>query len=121
MKKLFSLSAAALLFANVAFSQGASKSGTFEGQIDFYDYNGIDSTFYTYYVKGNHVKIVNTDIKTNNDEGIYLIDLNAKTTWALSPVRKIYKDQPSPAPVKPSGNPKCTKTTNTKTMYRVYC
>ena len=116
MKKILSLSAAVMLFAGAAFSQKS-----FEGQIDFMQYNGIDTTYFSYYVKTTHVKIVNSDIKTGNDEGIYLIDLTTKTTLALSPIRKIYKDQPSPAPVKPSGTPKVTKTTNTKTINGLKC
>lgn len=116
MKKILSLSAAALLFAGMAFGQKS-----FEGQIDFMQYNGIDTTYFSYYVKTTHVKIVNTDIKTGNDEGIYLIDLTTKTTLALSPIRKIYKDQPSPAPVKPAGTPKVTKTTNTKMINGLKC
>lgn len=116
MKKIISLSAAALLFAGVAFGQKS-----FEGQIDFMQYNGIDTTYFSYYVKTTHIKIVNTDIKTGNDEGIYLIDLTNKTTLALSPIRKIYKDQPSPAPVKPAGTPKVTKTSNTKTINGLKC
>ncbi len=116
MKKILSLSAAVMLFAGAAFGQKS-----FEGQIDFMQYNGIDTTYFEYYVKTTHVKIVNTDIKTNNDEGIYLIDLTTKTTLALSPVRKIYKDQPSPAPVKPSGTPKVTKTANVKTINGFKC
>src|ERR1700739_2971577 len=116
MKKILSLSAAVMLFAGAAFSQKS-----FEGQIDFMQYNGIDTTYFSYYVKTHNVKIVNTDIKTNNDEGIYLIDLTTKTTLALSPIRKIYKDQPSTAPVKPSGTPKVTKTANTKTINGLKC
>ncbi len=120
MKKILSLSAAALLIAGVAFGQ-EKKAGAFEGSISFMQYNGIDTTYFSYDVKTTHVRIVNTDIKTNNDEGIYLIDLTTKTTLALSPVRKIYKDQPSPAAVKPSGTPKVTKTTNTKTINGYKC
>jgi hypothetical protein len=118
MKKLLTLSAAALLFAGAAFGQ---KAAAFEGQIDFWSFNGVDTSYYTYYVKGNHIKMVNTDPKSNNEEGIYLIDLTTKKTTALSPIRHVYFDQPSPAAVKPAGTPKVTKTANTKTIQGYKC
>jgi|SRR6185312_5458556 len=119
MKKLLTLTAAALLTAGAAFGQKAG--GGFEGQIDFWSYNGVDTSYYTYYVKGNHIKVSNTDPKSNNDEGNYLVDLSTKKNTALSPVRHVYFDQPSPAAVKPAGSPKVTKTANTKTILGLKC
>jgi hypothetical protein len=117
MKKLLSISAALMLFAGMAFGQKP-----FEGQIDFWMYNNVDTTYYFYYVKGNHIKITNTDPKTNNDQGYFLIDLSTKKTTALSaPFRHTYFDQPSPAPVKPAGTPKVNKTGKTKTINGYKC
>lgn len=126
MKKLFSISLATLLIANVAISQEHKKpapktSKEFEGQIDFMQYNGVDTTYYTYYVKGRHIRVDNIDPKTSNIEGSYLIDLSTKKTTALSPIRKVYFDQPSPAPVKPEGTTSVTKTKNTKKISGYTC
>lgn len=117
MKKILTISAIFTLFAGAAFGQKA-----FEGEIDFWMYNNVDTTYYYYYVKGNHVKITNTDPKTNNDQGYFLIDLSTKKTTALSaPFRHTYFDQPSPAPVKPAGTPKVTKTGKEKTIMGMKC
>jgi hypothetical protein len=123
MKKILSLSAAVILMATVVTAQdkGAKTSGGFEGSIDFMQYNGVDTTYYKYYIKGNHVKVDNYDPKTNNIEGSFLIDLSTKKMTALSPVRKIYFDQPSGAAVKPAGKPTVTKTGKTKTIGGYKC
>jgi uncharacterized protein DUF4412 len=115
MKKIFSFSAALILIGTVATAQ------SFEGTIDFQQYNGVDTTYYKYYVKGDKVKVDNYDPKTNNDEGDFLIDLTSKKTTALSPVRKVYFDQPPGAAVKPGGTPTVTKTGKVKTINGLKC
>jgi hypothetical protein len=115
MKKIFSFSAALILMGTVATAQA------FEGTIDFQKYNGVDTTYFKYYVKGDKVKIDSYDPKTSNDEGSYLIDLTTKKTTALSPVRKIYFDQPPGAAAKPAGTPTVTKTGKTQVINGYKC
>ena len=116
MKKFYLLTAIALLVVSVGTAQQAKTAaakpaaGPFEGTIEFMQSNGVDTSYYEYYVKGDHVKVDNFDPKTKNIEGTFLIDLAAKKMTAVSPVRKIYFDQASGAPVKPGGTPKSTKT-----------
>src|SRR5579863_10384812 len=125
MKKLYTVITASVILSSVAFGQQAHKgtgkatgttqaAGPFEGTIEFIQSNGIDTSYYEYYVKGNNVKVDNFDPKTKNIEGTFLIDISTKKMTALSPVRKIYFDQPSGAPVKPTGTPQAVKTNNTK-------
>ncbi len=82
----------------------------FEGIIEFFQTNGIDTSIYAYYVKGDKVKLDNFDPITKNTEGAFLVDLHSKKLTTISPVRKIYFDQASGAPVKPSGSVKVVKT-----------
>ncbi|MGP8216746.1 MAG: DUF4412 domain-containing protein [Bacteroidia bacterium] len=121
MKRIYVLYSIVLLLGNIVLGQELKKIGPFEGTIQFIQYLGSDTSYYSYDIKDNNIRILNTDIKTNNDEGIYLINLTTKTTTAISPVRRIYKDEPSPAPVKPDGQIKVTKTNNVKTINGYKC
>jgi hypothetical protein len=119
MKKICALISTGILFSAIAFTQ--NKPAPFEGTIEFTQFNGMDTSYYKYYVKGNNIRLDNYDPKTKNVEGIYLIDLSTKKMTALSPGRKIYFDQPAGAPAKPAGTPKVTKTTNTKVINGYTC
>jgi hypothetical protein len=121
MNKRIILSIITFLTGYSVFSQDLKKSTAFEGSIEFMQCIGTDTTFYSYDIKSTHVRIKNIDVKSNKDIGIYLMDLSAKTTIAISPLRRIYKDEPTPATVKVSGDPKVTKTTNTKTINGYKC
>ncbi len=131
MKKLLLLAVSLTIVASFSYAQGGAKTGgaktsgtaagPFEGTIDFIQSDGIDTSYYKYYVKGNNVKIDNFDRKTKNIEGTFLIDLSTKKMTALSPVRKIYYDQPSGAPIKPGGTPKMTKTGASKKINGYTC
>jgi hypothetical protein len=131
MKKLFSFLTASVLITSMALGQQTKKATThtatkaapapFEGTIVFTQFNGTDTSYYEYYVKGNKVKVDNYDPKTKTIEGTFLIDLTTKKMTALSPVRKIYFDQPSGAPVKPTGTPQAVKTNNVKKINGYTC
>lgn len=124
-----------LLLAIVSFSFAASvavaqqtKSAAvpkppaeFEGVIQFLQTNGIDTSYYAYYVKGNKVKLDNFDPSAKSVEGSFLVDLTTKKMTTISPVRKIYFDQPSGAPVKPSGNVKAVKTGKKQIIFGYTC
>jgi hypothetical protein len=124
MKKLLTITAGLGLMA-VLFSASRGPAyqtgGAFEGTIDFIQFNGVDTTYYKYYIKGNHIKIDNVDPKTNNIEGNFLIDLSTKKMTALSPPKKIYFDQPSGPAVQPAGKPAVSKTGKTKTINGYKC
>jgi|SRR6185312_782117 len=117
MKKLLLITS----FITSAASFAIAQTGSFEGTIDFIQSNGIDTSVYKYYVKGNNIKVDNPDPKTKVSEGMFLIDLSTKKMTALSPVRKIYFDQPSGAPAKPGGTPVVTKTKNVKKVLGYTC
>lgn len=132
MKKIVLFAVALTITASFTFAQKAAKTGggtksstatagPFEGTIEFIQSNGVDTSYYEYYIKGNNVKVDNFDPKTKNTEGTFLIDLSTKKMTALSPVRKIYFDQPSGAPVKPGGIPKMTKTGSVKKINGYSC
>jgi len=126
MKNLSSLLLTCVLISSVALGQAAKTApakpaGPFEGTIDFMQFNGTDTSLYKYYVKGNNVRVENLDLRTNNNEGTFLIDLSTKKMTALSPVRKIYFDQAPGAPAKPTGTPKVTKSTNIKKINGYTC
>jgi hypothetical protein len=128
MKKLFLLAVSLTITASFAIAQKGAKTGgaaapagPFEGTIDFIQSNGIDTTHYKYFVKGNNIKVDNPDPRTGNSEGMFLIDLTTKKMTALSPVRKIYFDQPSGVPVKPGGTPTMSKTGSVKKINGYNC
>lgn len=123
MKKLFLSLVAFAIIAPAVIAQQKKGRGTqthartrtqtptpFEGTIDFIQSNGIDTSHYEYYVRGNNVKVDNYDVRTKNIEGSFLIDLGTKKMTVVSPVRKIYFEQDPSAPVKPGGKPTATKT-----------
>lgn len=93
----------------------------FEGNIDFIQSNGIDTSHYKYYVKGSKVKVDNYDVRTKNIEGSFLINLETKKLTVLSPVRKIYFDQDPSAPAKPGGKPSASKTGKIKKIGGYTC
>jgi hypothetical protein len=121
MKNLLFLITISCLISSAAVAQTKPVTGPFEGTINFMQVNGTDTSMYKYSIKGNNVRVDNFDIRTKNNEGIYLIDLGAKKMTALSPVRKIYFDQPAGAPAKPAGTPKVTKTANIKKINGYNC
>ena len=136
MKKLFLLAGTVLFTASLGLAQQAKKttgttkkstgtaastSTSFEGTIDFIQYTGGDTSHYKYFVKGNNVKVDNYDPNSKNIEGSFLIDLTTKKMTAVSPVRKIYFDQPSGAAVKPGGTPTAKKTGSTKKINGYMC
>lgn len=127
MKKIFLLTVATVLITSLGTAQQHKGAGTkqaagpFEGTIEFIQSNGIDTSFYEYYVKGNNVKVDNFDPKTKNIEGTFLLDLAAQKMTAVSPVRKIYFNQAASAPAKPTGTPTSTKTGATKKINGYTC
>lgn len=127
MKKIFSPLCASLLVSSIALAQQSKTAATskpataFEGTIEFLQTNGIDTSYYTYYVKGDKVKLENFDPVSKNIEGAFLVDLAAKKMTTISPVRKIYFDQPSGTPVKPSGTVKVDKTAKKQTIQGYNC
>ncbi len=113
MKKIFSL----ILLS--VFALGAAAQ--FEGTIEFRKKTAFDTINYTYYVKGDKVRIDETNGKTGKVEGTFLIDLKAGTMTSLSHERKMFIEQKPPAPTKPSGETKVEKTKNTKTILGYKC
>ena len=95
-----------LLFSSVTYSQSGpqnsedamsvNKTGVFEGVIRFEQQTFGDTFNYTYYVKGNFVKLVineNCNSCESGDEAM-IFDLKNKTITALKPSLKMYKDIP---------------------------
>ena len=134
MKKMFLSFVAFAIIAPAVTAQQKKGHGTqtqartrtqtptpFEGTIDFIQSNGIDTSHYKYYVKGNNVKVDNYDARTKNIEGSFLIDLGTKKLTVLSPVRKIYFDQDPSAPAKPGGKPEVAKTGKVKKIDGYTC
>ncbi len=115
MKKLFALSLTCLLGAGILFSQG------FEGMMEFKKKTAFDTVSYTYFVKGDKVRIDEVGAKSAKVEGSFIIDLKAGTMLSLSHDRKMYLEQKSPAPTKPGGECKIEKTKNSKQILGYKC
>lgn len=109
--KLFNKNFAALVLA-VTMGSGAIASGPFQGTIKFTKTIGPVTANYTYYVKGDKVRV--EEMGENGEvQGIMIVDTKANTVKALSPERKMYIDVPNKRPTK-EPEVYVQKTTNTK-------
>ena len=124
MKKLF-LSFLVLIFIwPLAISRQhihSRQSVPFEGTIEFIQSNGIDTSCYKYYIKGNNVRIDDLDAETKKLDGSFLIDLTTKKITALSPGRHLYFYPPASLPLKPGGKPKAEQTGKTRRINGYVC
>jgi len=74
-------------------SKNSTKNAPFEGVIRFVQETFSDTTYYTYYVKGDKVKIeINEDCKDCDVSDAMLFDLKNQTIIAMKPSLRMYKD-----------------------------
>lgn len=120
MKKLLVAAILGFLMTEVGSAQ-LLKEKPFEGMIDLRKMSVLDTNEYTYYIKGDHVRIDEIDSKTKTVAGSFLIDLKLNTMISLSHDRKLYMDQkPNPPPVV-KGQPEIIITKNPRTILDVKC
>src|ERR1051326_1767729 len=114
MKKIFSLAVTALIALTATAQQ-------FEGTIEFKKKTAIDTTDYVYYVKGDKIRLDEIGSKTKKVDGSFFINTTSSVLQALDYERKLYIDQPTGTPNKPSGKCEVTATKNTKTINGMKC
>jgi Domain of unknown function (DUF4412) len=75
------------------FFQISTFAGSFEGKITFRKITSTDTTYFSYFVKGNHIRV---DEHTKSEQLInsMLVDLNDSSLIAISPLRKMYMHMP---------------------------
>lgn len=112
MKKLLTSIALITLFT---ISSGFAQ---FRGVIEFEKIK-TETTKYSYSVKGNKVRIDETD-PDGLVKGIMIVDLSKSTVTALSPERKLYMDATNKR-IAPLIKPEITKTKNEKTINGFKC
>ncbi len=112
MKKLLTSIALITLFS---ISSGFAQ---FRGVIEFEKIK-TETTKYSYSVKGNKVRIDETD-PDGLVKGIMIVDLSKSTVTALSPERKLYMDATNKR-IPPLIKPEITKTKNEKTINGFKC
>lgn len=89
MKHFLATASLTLFFAANLLAQ------SFEGTIEFTRKTTIDTTKYTYLVKGNMVRI--EEVGSNGQiAGIMIVNTKEKKTKSLSPERKLYMEMESP-------------------------
>jgi len=116
--KLFNKKIAALVLV-VTMGSGAFASGPFQGTIKFTKTIGPVTANYTYFVKGDKVRV--EELGENGEvQGIMIVDIKANTVKALSPERKMYIDVPNKRPTK-EPEVYVQKTNNTKTINGYSC
>lgn len=94
-------------------------SEPFQGTIKFTKTIGPVTANYTYYVKGDKIRV--EELGENGDvQGIMIIDTKANTVKALSPERQMYIDVPNKRPAKET-DVFVQKTTNTQTINGYKC
>ncbi len=101
-KLIYILSITFTILVNNAFAQpqnstqnskASSNEAPFEGIIRFVQETFSDTTYYTYYVKGNKVKLeINEDCKDCDVSDAMLFDLKKQTIVAMKPSLRMYKD-----------------------------
>jgi len=116
MKKFTFLFTICLFFTSTAFCQNS-----FEGKITCMQYNGVDTSYFSFYVKNEHVKFTDSKTDTGKEQSIILVNFKANTTVTLSPQRRQYYDYHAPDFQKLPGKTNVTKTTNTKTINGYLC
>ena len=88
--KLFMKTIAAMTLG-ITLGTAAFASGPFQGTIKFTKTIGPVTANYTYYVKGNKIRV--EELGENGEvQGIMIVDTKANTVKALSPERKMYID-----------------------------
>ncbi len=92
----------------------------FEGIIKFQKTKGEEVTKYTYFIKGNNVRIDEFGPDGTTIKGIMLIDNEKSVVTALSPDRKLYMDASNNKPGT-KVMPKVTKTSNKKKIKGYDC
>jgi hypothetical protein len=83
---------ASILIASASIAQ-------FEGEIIFEKNVGKIHVIYKYFVKGNDIRIEEVG-EDGTIDGIQLMDLETKKTYALSPERKLWFETPNRRPAK---------------------
>jgi Domain of unknown function (DUF4412) len=93
----------------------------FEGIIEFKKVGTTDTTYYSYIVKGNRVRIDELNSITKRSDGTFLLDLENKTQLTINHERKLYMDKSSPTPTPIKGVCDIKKTGATKTIHGYKC
>jgi len=83
------------IFATVMIA--SASLAQFEGEIIFEKNVGKIHVIYKYFVKGNDIRIEEVS-EDGTIDGIQLMDLNTKKTYALSPERKLWFETPNRRP-----------------------
>ena len=99
----------------------ATHAQPFEGTIEFKKQTTTDTTNYTYYVKGDKVRIDEIGSKSKKAEGSFIIDLKTNQMISLSHDRKLYVEQVTGAPAVMIGKAEVKKTGNVKTIQGYKC
>ncbi len=108
MKKLVFL----LLIVNCQLSINNSFAQSFEGVIDFRKTNLAEKVYYSYTVKGNHVRI---DEKSEDGKSIIatlLVNLSSKEILALSHERKLYMKREAKTTDRVANSPRIIRSGN---------
>jgi len=116
--KLFMKKIAAVTLG-ITLGAAAFASGPFQGTIKFTKTIGPVTANYTYYVKGDKIRV--EELGENGEiQGIMIVDTKENTVKALSPERKMYIDVPNKRPARET-EVFVQKTNNTKVINGYNC
>ncbi len=117
MKRITTTIAAFVLAATLSSAVFASEP--FQGTIKFTKTIGPVTANYTYYVKGDKIRV--EELGENGEiQGIMIIDTKANSVKALSPERQMYIDVPNKRPAK-DAEVYVQKTSNSQTINGYKC
>ena len=117
MKHFMKKTAAIVL--GVCFGTLAFAGNPFQGTIKFTKTIGPVTANYTYYVKGDKIRVEELS-ETGEIQGIMIVDTKENTVKALSPERNMYIDVPNKRPARET-EVYVQRTTNKKTINGYEC
>jgi len=82
-----------ILLINVSAPSNYAQKNKFEGEIVFVKETLKDTSYFSYKIKGNKVRVDELDKKLNVKNYI-IVDINAPIIYAVNPTRKLYTNMP---------------------------
>ncbi|MEN8122352.1 MAG: DUF4412 domain-containing protein [Bacteroidota bacterium] len=82
-----------ILLINVSASSNYAQSKKFEGEIVFVKETLKDTSYFSYKIKGNKVRVDELD-RNLNTKNYMIIDINTPVIYAVNPSRKLYTNMP---------------------------
>ncbi len=82
-----------ILLINISVSSSYAQKNKFEGEIVFVKETLKDTSYFSYKIKGNRVRVDELD-RNLNTKNYMIVDINTPLIYAVNPSRKLYTNMP---------------------------